>query len=88
MALEQDFRHIDPRSARIVLFEAAPRILPGYPKQLSARAHQHLEHLGVQVRTKAKMEGVDASGVMVAGQRLGSHTVLWTAGVVASPAGQ
>ena len=88
MALAQDFRHIDPRSARIVLCEAAPRILPGYPEQLSARAHQHLEHLGVQVCTNTRVEDVDASGVVVAGQRLGSRTVLWTAGVVASPAGQ
>jgi NADH:ubiquinone reductase (H+-translocating) len=71
-----------------VLFEAAPRILPGYPEQLSARAHQHLEHLGVQVRTNTKVEDVNASGVVVAGQRLGSRTVVWTAGVVASPAGQ
>src|SRR5262249_62428478 len=88
MALAHDFRHIDPRAARIVLFEAAPRILPGYPEQLSARAHQHLEHLGVQVRTNTKVDDVDASGVVVAGQRIGSRTVLWTAGVVASPAGE
>src|SRR6266545_3654977 len=88
MALAHDFRHIDPRSARIVLFEAAPRILPGYPEQLSARAHHHLEQLGVQVRTNTRVEDVDASGVVVAGQRIGSRTVLWTAGVVASPAGQ
>jgi NADH dehydrogenase len=71
-----------------VLFEAAPRILPGYPEQLSARAHHHLEQLGVQVRPGARVEGVDAGGVVVAGQRVGSRTVLWTAGVVASPAGR
>ena len=88
MALAHDFRHIDPRSAHIVLFEAAPHILPGYPEQLSARAHHHLEQLGVQVRTNTKVEDIDASGVVVAGQRMDSHTVLWTAGVVASPAGQ
>jgi NADH dehydrogenase len=88
MALAHDFRHIDPRSGRILLFEAAPRILPGYPEQLSARAHQHLEQLGVQVCTNTKVEDVDAGGVVVAGQRIGSRTVLWTAGVVASPAGQ
>jgi NADH dehydrogenase len=87
MALAHDFRHIDPRSARIVLFEAAPRILPGYPERLSARAHYHLERLGVQVRPGTKVEDVDASGVVVAGQGIG-RTVLWTAGVVASPAGQ
>jgi NADH:ubiquinone reductase (H+-translocating) len=76
MGLAHDFRHIDPRSAHIVLFEAAPRILPGYPEQLSARAHHHLEQLGVQVRTNTKVEHVDASGVVVAGQRIGSRTVL------------
>ena len=88
MALAQDFRRIDPRSARILLFEAAPRILPGYPEQLSARAQQHLEQLGVQVFVNAKVEDVDAGGVVVAGRRFGSSTVLWTAGVVASPAGE
>jgi NADH:quinone reductase (non-electrogenic) len=88
MALAHDFRHIDPRSARILLFEAAPRILPGYPEKLSVRAQQHLEQLGVRVCTDTKVEDVDASGVVVAGQRIGSRTVLWTAGVVASPAGQ
>ena len=88
MALAHDFRHIDPRSARIVLFEAAPRILPGYPEQLSARAHHHLEQLGVQVRPGTKVEDVDASGVVAAGQRIGSRTVVWTAGVAASRAGQ
>jgi hypothetical protein len=62
--------------------------LPGYPEQLAARAHQHLEYLGVQVRTNTKVEDVNASGVVVAGQRIGSRTVVWTAGVVASPAGQ
>lgn len=88
MALVHDFRHIDPRSARIVLFEAAPRILPGYPEQLSTRAHHHLEQLGVQVRPGTKVEAVEANGVVVAGQPIGSRTVVWTAGVVASPAGQ
>lgn len=88
MALAHDFRHIDPRSAHIVLFEAMPRILSTYPEQLSARAHHHLEQLGVQVRTNTRVEDVDASGVVVAGERIDSRTVLWTAGVVASPAGQ
>jgi NADH dehydrogenase len=88
MALAHDFRHIDPRSARILLFEAAPRILPSYPEQLSERAHHHLEQLGVRVHTNTRVENIDASSVVVAGQRIGSRTVLWTAGVVASPAGQ
>ena len=87
LALTGDFRHIDPRSAHILLFEAAPRILPSYPEKLSDRAHEHLRQIGVDVRTSARVENVDAAGVVVNGQRVGSRTVLWTAGVVASPAG-
>ncbi|HYR83210.1 MAG TPA: NAD(P)/FAD-dependent oxidoreductase [Terriglobia bacterium] len=87
LALTGDFRHIDPRSAHILLFEAAPRILPSYPQKLSDRAREHLQQIGVDVRTNAKVENVDADGVVVNGQRIGSRTVLWSAGVVASPAG-
>lgn len=88
MALAKDFRHIDPRSAHILLFEAAPRILPTYPERLSEQARRHLEQLGVEVRTNAKVEQVDKLGVIVNGKRIASRTVLWTAGVVASPAGK
>src|SRR5499426_154954 len=88
MALAEDFRHIDPRSAHILLFEAAPRILPTYPERLSENARRHLEQLGVEVHTNAKVEGVDEYGVIVNGKRIASRTVLWTAGVVASPAGR
>jgi NADH:ubiquinone reductase (H+-translocating) len=88
MALAKDFRHIDPRTARILLLEAAPRILPAYPERLSEEARRHLEQLGVEVRTNAKVEGVDEQGVIVNGERIASRTVLWSAGVVASPAGR
>jgi len=88
LALKGDFRHIDPRSAHILLFEAAPRILPTYPEQLSERAREHLQRIGVDVRTNSKVETVDAEGVVVNGQRIASHTILWSAGVVASPAGR
>jgi NADH dehydrogenase len=88
MALAEDFRHIDPRSAHILLFEAAPRILPTYPETLSEKARRHLERLGVEVHTNAKVERVDEHGVIVNGGRVASRTVLWTAGVVASPAGE
>jgi NADH:ubiquinone reductase (H+-translocating) len=87
MALAEDFRHIDLRSAHILLFEAAPRILSTYPEPLSAKAHRHLEQLGVEVHTNARVERVDEHGVIVNGGRIASRTVLWTAGVVASPAG-
>ena len=88
MALAKDFRHIDPRSTHILLFEAAPRILPAYPEELSEKARHHLEGLGVEVHTNAKVEQVDQQGVIVNGARIASRTVLWTAGVVASPAGR
>ena len=88
LALAEDFRHIDPSSAHILLFEAAPRILPTYPEELSEKARRHLEQLGVEVHTNAKVERVDEQGVIVNGKRIASRTVLWTAGVVASPAGR
>lgn len=88
LALARDFRHIDPRSARILLYEAGPRILPTYTEGLSQKSRQHLEELGVQVHVNAKVETVDAEGVIVAGTRIRSRTVIWSAGVVASPAGK
>jgi len=88
MALARDFRHIDPRSAHILLFEAAPRVLATYPEKLSEKARRHLEGLGVEVHTNSRVERVDEHGVIVNGQRIASRTVLWTAGVVASPAGR
>jgi NADH dehydrogenase len=87
-ALTHDFRHIDPGSSRILLFEAAPRVLPGYPQSLSEKAHRHLEQLGVTVRVGSRVEQVDEGGVVVNGERIASRTVLWMAGVVASPAGK
>jgi NADH dehydrogenase len=88
MALAHDFRHIDPASARICLYEAGPRILPTYPEHLSMKALRHLESLGVRVYTNARVTAVDAGGIVVGGQRIPAATVLWGAGVVASPAGR
>ena len=88
MALAHDFRHIDPKSARILLYEAGPRILPTYPEDLSRKAQQHLEKLGVEVHTNALVTSVDAEGIVVGGERIQAGTVLWGAGVVASPAGR
>ena len=88
MALSHDFRHIDPASARICLYEAGPRILPTYPEHLSMKALRHLESLGVRVYTNARVTAVDAGGIVVGGQRIPAATVLWGAGVVASPAGR
>jgi NADH dehydrogenase len=88
MALEHDFRHIDPKSARILLLEAGPRILPTYPGHLSAKAQRHLESLGVEVHTNALVTRVDAEGIVVGAERIQAGTVLWGAGVLASPAGR
>jgi NADH dehydrogenase len=88
MTLVRDFRHIDPPSARILLYEAAARVLPTYPENLSIKAQRHLESLGVEVYTNARVTRVDAEGIVVGGQRIQAGTVLWGAGVVASPAGR
>jgi NADH:quinone reductase (non-electrogenic) len=88
MALAHDFRHIDPTSARILLFEAGPRILPTYPEHLSAKAQRHLESLGVEVHTTARVTRVDSEGIIVGQERIQAGTVLWGAGVLASPAGR
>ena len=87
MTLAHDFRHIDPTSARILLYEAAARVLPTYPEDLSIKARKHLESLGVEVYTNALVTRVDSKGIVVGGQRIQAATVLWGAGVVASPAG-
>jgi len=86
MALAHDFRHIDPRSARILLFEAAPRILPTFPEALAAKAQRHLESLGVKVYTNTPVSSVDEDGIVAGGKRIPASTILWGAGVLASPA--
>lgn len=88
MALAHDFRHIDPTTARILLYEAGPRILPTYPEILSRKAQKHLESLGVEVFTNARVTSVDSDGILVNEHRIPAGTVLWGAGVVASPAGR
>jgi NADH dehydrogenase len=88
MALAHDFRHIDAGSARILLYEAAPRVLPSYPEVLSAKAQRHLERLGVQVYTNTAVASVDDDGIIANGERVPAATVLWSAGVLASPAGR
>lgn len=88
MALAHDFRNIDPRSARILLYEAAPRILPTFPEALSAKARAHLESLGVEVYTNTRVTAVDGGGIVADGKHVAASTVLWSAGVLASPAGR
>ena len=87
-ALAKDFRNIDPRDTRIILVEAGPRLLPSMPEDLSEEALQRLQRLGVEVRLGAAVTAVDASGVTIGTARLDARTVIWAAGVAASPAGQ
>ena len=83
--LARDFRHIDPRLARVILIEAGPRILPSFPAELARRAMRDLESLGVQVWTSSTVTGIDANGVDVGPERIQTATALWAAGVQASP---
>ncbi len=85
-ALARDFRNIDPRLARIILVEAGPRILPAFPESLSAAAERALERLGAEVRNGTPVSAVAADHVMVGAERIETRTVLWAAGVAASPA--
>jgi NADH dehydrogenase len=86
-ALARDFRRIDPRQAKIILMEAGPRVLAGFPEELSKAASRALEKLGVEIRPEARVEKVDAQGVWLRGALLPARTVIWAAGVVASGAG-
>ncbi len=86
--LKSNFRRIDPASARIVLFDMAPRVLGTFSEHLSQAAKQRLENLGVEVRLGQGVDQIDADGVVVAGERIASKTVIWTAGVAPSPAGK
>lgn len=82
--LVRDFRRINPSSARVVLVEAGPRILPTFSEKLGERAHKDLGALGVEVRTGARVTAVDAEGVTLGEERLPSRTVVWAAGVEAA----
>ncbi len=84
--MDKDFRTIDPASARILLVQAGPRVLPQFDERLSDFARRSLEGLGVEVRVDSRVEAIDADGVTVNGARIAAGTVLWAAGVVASPA--
>ena len=83
--LRDEFRSIDPRQARIVLVEAGPTILPSFPPKLRDAARSSLRSLGVDVREHTAVTGVDEHGVMLGNDRLVAGTVLWAAGVAASP---
>ena len=84
--MEKDFRRFDPATTRVVLVQSGPRVLPTFPERLSSIAQQSLERLGVEVLVGSRVEQIDADGVGVSGTRIPARTVLWAAGVVASPA--
>ncbi len=86
--LKSEFRRINPESARIVLLDMAPRVLGAFSEGLSQAAKERLERLGVEVRLGHGADQIDANGVIVAGERIASETVIWTAGVAPSPAGK
>jgi len=86
--LERDFRRIDPGKARIVLIEAGPKVLPAMSPESSASARRQLERLGVEVITDSPVTAVDDRGVVHGELRLDSRTVIWAAGVAASPLGK
>jgi NADH dehydrogenase len=86
--LRDEFRHIDPRDARVHLVEAGPRVLPSMPESLSASAKRQLEKLGVEVHLGEAVTAMDEGGVVVGGRLIATHTVLWAAGVAASPLGR
>ena len=84
--MEREYRRIDPRTARVILVQSAPRLLPSFSAASSMRAENALIRLGVEVLTGAKVTGIDAEGVDVNGTRIRAKTTLWAAGVTASPA--
>jgi len=86
--LARDFRQIDPRTARIVLIEAGPRLLPSFSVQHSSYARDTLTAMGVDVMTSSPVIGCDARGVELDNRRIDAAAVIWAAGVTASPAAQ
>lgn len=83
--LKREFRRIDPREARVLLLEAGPRVLATFPESQSEKARQLLQEIGVEVRTGAAVNVIDAEGVLLGEERIDAGTVLWAAGVAASP---
>ncbi|MBP2302406.1 NAD(P)/FAD-dependent oxidoreductase [Azospirillum picis] len=87
-ALARDFRRIDPRSARILLVEAGPRLLASFPEDLSRYATDALGRLGVTVMTGQAVERIEPDAVTIGGRVIPAGTIVWGAGVAASPAGR
>jgi NADH:ubiquinone reductase (H+-translocating) len=86
--VRSNFRRIDPASARVVLVDHGDRVLQSFSEHISRAAKKRLEKLGVEVRLGQRVDQIDKYGVMAAGERILSKTVIWTAGVEPSPAGK
>jgi NADH dehydrogenase len=87
-SLRSDFRRINPTSARVVLVDRSKRVLGSFTETLSEAAHDRLKSLGVEILLERGVDQIDEQGVIVAGERIPSKTVIWTAGVTPSPAGK
>jgi len=87
-ALAHEYRAIDPKMAHILLLEGGPRVLPAYADDLSRRAQEQLQGLGVEVRTSTLVTNVEPGSIHVGGTRLNATVILWAAGVAASPLGK
>ncbi|HEY0503587.1 MAG TPA: NAD(P)/FAD-dependent oxidoreductase, partial [Lysobacter sp.] len=85
--LRHEFRHIDPADAKVRLLEAGPRVLASFPESLSEKARRQLERLGVEVVTGTPVNAIDANGYVLGDRSVAAHTVVWAAGVAASPLG-
>lgn len=85
--LRREFRRIDPADAKVLLIEAGPRVLSNFPDSLSIKASQHLQRLGVEVRINSPVSNIDGQGVFLPDEKVMARTVLWAAGVAASPLG-
>ena len=86
--LKREFRHIDPASAKVRLLEAGPRILASFPESLSEKARAQLQRLGVEVVTGSPVDSIDAEGYRLGDVFVPARTVVWAAGVAASPIAQ
>jgi NADH dehydrogenase len=84
----RDFRHIDPRRARVLLVEAGPRVLSAFTEKLSSKAATQLTKLGVEVRTGKPVSNLGQDFVEIGDERISARTILWAAGVAASPLGK
>src|SRR5688500_8123553 len=86
--LRGEFRRFDSSQARVILVEGSASVLSTYPPDYSAKARKQLERLGVIVRTDSRVTGIDAEGILIGDERIASKTVIWAAGVAASPLGK